>query len=115
MPRVSLLLPLLIMPGAALAAVDVLPATYQCERGIEIPAVYVNTDDASLVIVHVEGHLVTLDQEISASGARYGTGAAGYVWWNKGRNASLFWKAGEDATGEDETLLLGECEEVEQP
>lgn len=100
---------LILSPSLAAADTDVIEALYHCERGVDVPAAYVNADDASLAIIHVEGNQVVLWQEISADGARYGTGgASGYVWWSKGNGAFLYWKA---ATGAEEDLhpLLLEC------
>lgn len=76
---------------------------YACDRGVEVPATYVNGPDQSLAILHVEGSQITLVIEPAASGARYGwpSDGSGYVWWTKGDEATLYWK-----TPEGETPLL---------
>ncbi len=76
---------------------------YTCDRGVEVPATYVNGAEQSLAIIHVEGNQITLVNEPAASGARYGWLSDGstYVWWTKGDEATLYWK-----TPEGETALL---------
>jgi membrane-bound inhibitor of C-type lysozyme len=85
-----------LLPGAALAQ-DFSTATYTCDRGVEIPATYVNGPEQSLVVIHVEGRQITLLNEVAASGARYGwpSDGSGYVWWTKGEAATLYWKTPE--------------------
>lgn len=91
-----------ILPSVA-AAQDFTTLTYACDRGVEIPATYVNGPDQSLAVIHVEGRQITLVAEPAASGARYGWPSDGsnYVWWTKGDEATLYWK-----TPEGETPLL---------
>lgn len=93
---------LALLPTAA-AAQEFSTLTYSCDRGVEVPATYVNGPDQSLVVIHVEGRQITLVGEAAASGARYGwpSDGANYVWWTKGDEATLFWK-----TPEAETPLL---------
>jgi membrane-bound inhibitor of C-type lysozyme len=71
--------------------------TYTCDRGVEVPATYVNGPDQSLAVIHVEGRQITLLNESAASGARYGWPSDGssYVWWTKGDEATLYWKTPE--------------------
>lgn len=78
---------------------------YACARGVEVPATYINAPDVSLVVIHVEGRQITLYNEPAASGARYAwpSDGAGYVWWTKGAEATLFWKE----TGEETEILTG--------
>jgi membrane-bound inhibitor of C-type lysozyme len=92
----------LLLPQVALAQ-DFSTLRYQCDRGVEIPATYVNGPDQSLVVIHVEGNQITLVGEPAASGARYGWPSDGsnYVWWTRGDEATLSWK-----TPEGETPLL---------
>ena len=82
---------------------DFTTATYACDRGVAVPATYVNGPDQSLAVLHVDGRQITLVGEPAASGARYGwpSDGSGYVWWSKGDEATLFWK-----TPEAETPLL---------
>ena len=95
--RTALLLAL--MPTLA-AAQDFTTLRYACDRGVTVPATYVNGADQSLVVIHVDGSQITLVNEISASGARYGwpSDGSGYVWWTKGDEATLYWKTPEDET-----------------
>lgn len=95
--RTALLLAL--MPTLA-AAQDFTTLHYACDRGVTVPATYVNGADQSLVVIHVDGSQITLVNEISASGARYGwpSDGSGYVWWTKGDEATLYWKTPEDET-----------------
>lgn len=92
----------LLLPQVAVAQ-DFSTLRYQCDRGVEVPATYVNGPDQSLVVIHVEGSQITLVGEPAASGARYGWPSDGsnYVWWTKGDEATLYWK-----TPEGETPLL---------
>jgi membrane-bound inhibitor of C-type lysozyme len=59
---------------------------------------YVNAEGAeSVAVLNVEGGQITLIQEMSGSGARYGwpSGGSHYVWWSKGDAATLLWRDGE--------------------
>ncbi|PIE09948.1 MAG: lysozyme inhibitor [Rhodobacterales bacterium] len=77
--------------------------SYECERGARIDVMFINTDHGeSYAIAQIEGQLVAMTIEISASGARYVEDASGYVLWTKGDEASLF-------HGPDETPLYLEC------
>jgi len=90
------------VPGLA-AAQEFTTQRYTCDRGVEVPATYVNGADQSLAIIHVDGNQITLVNEPAESGARYGWPSDGsnYVWWTKGNDATLYWK-----TPEGETALL---------
>lgn len=90
------------------AETQVLTLRYQCDRGVEVPATYVNAADLSLAVIHVEGTQITLFSEPAASGARYGwpSDGASYVWWTKGPEATLYWKE----AGEEVAILTG-CQE----
>jgi membrane-bound inhibitor of C-type lysozyme len=85
-----------LLPAAA-AAQDFSTATYACDRGVEVPATYVNGGEHSLAVIHVEGRQITLVNEPAASGVRYGWPSDGstYVWWTKGDEAMLYWKSPE--------------------
>jgi membrane-bound inhibitor of C-type lysozyme len=87
-------------------------ARYACERGVEIPVVYVNGVEPAIAILSVEGALITLEVERSGSGARYGWPSDGshYVWWSEGDTAQLLWRDG--ATGE-ETVIYSDCKEMQ--
>ena len=99
--RAAILLALLL-PSVA-AAQEFTTQRYSCDRGVEVPATYVNGADQSLAVIHVDGQQITLINEPAASGARYGWPSDGsnYVWWTKGDEATLYWK-----TPEGETPLL---------
>jgi membrane-bound inhibitor of C-type lysozyme len=96
-------LALLALLPAAASAQEFTTQTYSCDRGVEIPATYVNGPDQSIVVIHVEGRQITLVSDPAASGARYGWPSDGsnYVWWTKGEEATLYWK-----TPDAETPLL---------
>ncbi len=87
---------LALFPGIA-SAQEFTTQRYTCDRGVEVPATYVNGPDQSLVILHVEGSQITLVGEPAASGARYGWPSDGsnYVWWTKSDEATLYWKTPE--------------------
>ncbi|MBI6628997.1 MliC family protein [Pontibaca salina] len=85
---------------ASVANAETISMTYICERGVEVPVIYVNPshgDDPALAILMAEGQLVRLKQEVSASGARYGWPADGssYEWWEHQGTAMLNWIDGE--------------------
>ena len=98
---------LIILPLPAQAELQMITARYLCERSVEVPVTYVNADDQSVVTLTVEGRQISLYQEEAASGARYGWPSDGsnYVWWTKGREATLYWK---NETGV-ETPILSAC------
>lgn len=82
------------------AMADTISATYLCERGVEVPMVYVNPsreEEPAIVVLMAEGRLIRLEQIISASGARYGWPADGsfYEWWEHQGTATLSWVDGE--------------------
>lgn len=100
----ALALMLLALPAAAQEG-QVQAQRYLCDRGVEVPATYVNAPGLSLAVIVVEGRQVTLHAEPAASGARYGwpSDAAGYVWWTKGPEATLSWRE----AGAERPLLEG--------
>lgn len=105
---IRLMVPALLAATPVAAETQVLTLRYLCDRGVTVPATYVNAADQSVAVIHVEGSQITLLNEVAASGARYGwpSDGASYVWWTKGPDASLYWKeAGE------ETLILS-CSEA---
>ena len=99
---------LLLLPLAAHAEQQLVTQRYTCERGVEVPVAYVTAGTASVVVLTVEGRQIALQQEVAASGTRYGWPSDGshYVWWSKGDTATLLWKDGETGT---ETPLLSDC------
>lgn len=93
-------LALCLSAAPALAETQVQNSRYLCDRDVEVPVVYVNADDVSIVVLHVEGSQILLYNEPAASGARYGWPSDGsnYVWWTKGDGATLYWRDGEAGT-----------------
>ena len=100
---------LALLPFPAQAELQMITARYLCERGVEVPVAYVNADGDGVVTLTVDGSQISLYQEPSASGARYGWPSDGsnYVWWSKGDAATLYWK---NQTGA-ETPLLSDCKQ----
>lgn len=98
-------LALLALATPALAETQVQNGRYTCDRDVVVPTVYVNADDMSLVVLHVDGSQILLYNEPAASGARYAwpSDGSGYVWWTKGDDATLYWK---DAEMGSETAIL---------
>lgn len=96
------------LTGGEVPDTALITATYICDRGVEVPATYLNTADRNFVVINVEGRQISLEVEVSASGARYGwpSDGAHYVWWNTGDEATLYWsEAGA------ETAVLEGCKE----
>lgn len=93
--------------GAASAA-ETISATYLCDRGAQLSAVYVNDITPPLAIMMLEGRQVVMTNTISASGAFYQQfpeGEAGYFWRTKGSEGNLVWRAADGT----ETPLLNDC------
>lgn len=85
---------MLLAATPALAETQVQSTRYACDRGVEVPATYVTADDLAIAVINVDGTQITLYQEEAASGVRYGwpSDGANYVWWTKGKDATLYWK-----------------------
>ncbi|GAB1363786.1 hypothetical protein MASR1M32_30220 [Rhodobacter sp.] len=100
MRRVALAVAALLAPAVAGAETTFQTLRYVCDRGVEVPATYVNADDLQVAVIEVEGSQVTLLSEMAASGARYGwpSDGADYVWWTKGPEAVLYWREGGTET-----------------
>lgn len=96
------------LPAVAQDGPPVVTTRYLCDRGVMVPATYVNDSETPLAVIHVDGTQITLFQEQAASGARYGwpSDGANYVWWTKGEEATLYWK--EAGT---ETPILENCKQ----
>ncbi len=62
-------------------------AHYDC-AGEAVEVEYINVEPDHLAIVPVEGRKRVFVLVMSGSGARYASGR--YVWWSKGREASLY-------------------------
>ncbi|WP_372802095.1 MliC family protein [Paracoccus seriniphilus] len=66
---------------------QVTAGTYTCGAGETIPVRYVNAGPNALAILPVDGEERIFVNVVSASGARYASGA--HVWWSKGDSAAL--------------------------
>lgn len=80
---------------------------YLCERGVGIPATYINpAEGEGLAVIVVEGKQVALRQGRSGSGVRYIAldEQDSYRWHTKGDRAVLSWLAA-DHTAEEQVLL----------
>jgi membrane-bound inhibitor of C-type lysozyme len=62
--------------------------SYECGAGHTVPVQYVNVGSNALAVLPVGGQTLVFVGVLSGSGARYASGP--YIWWNKGRQASLF-------------------------
>lgn len=93
---------------AALAVrAETISATYLCERGVDVPVIYINPsqgEDPVIEVLMAEGRLIQLEQIVPASGARYGRPSDGsfYEWWEHQGEATLNWVDSEN----DETLPI---------
>ena len=98
------------LPASAFAEMSVQNGRYTCDRGVEIPVVYVTDPENAVAILVVEGNQVLVYAEDAASGVRYGWPSDGsnYVWWTKGTDATLYWR---DAVAKTETALLENCKQ----
>lgn len=103
-----------LLAGMALSLMPTLAASeatnqrYTCERGVQVPVVYVNSGDMAIAVLLVEGNQILLYSEPVASGARYGWPSDGsnYVWLTKDTQAMLLWR---DGAAKTETTVLAEC------
>ena len=66
-------------------ATPVIRATYRCEGDKIITAGF--SDDGIVALDLSDGRSMTLEQTISASGARYANEGEAFVFWNKGTTA----------------------------
>ena len=100
----------LCLPSLAFAEMQVQNNRYTCERGVQVPVVYANSDDHAIAVLTVEGNQILLYSEPAASGARYGWPSDGsnYVWLTKGTEATLLW---HDGTTDTEATLLTSCQQ----
>lgn len=61
---------------------------YNCKPDSTMDVTYVNAASESLAIVPLEGEKRIFVSVLAGSGVRYVSGV--YVWWSKGRQASLY-------------------------
>ncbi len=100
---------MVLLAGTVQAEMQVQANRYICERGVEVPVVYINDDsDIGIAVIGVEGGMYNLQTEQAASGVRYGfpSGGSHYVWWTKGDTATLYWHDGTDGSDAE---ILGGC------
>lgn len=90
--KVAAVLGLAAMAGPCLAD-DFKTATYECERGARVLATFTTEG----VVLMVEGQQVALGQLRSGSGVRFGNTGTSYIWWIKGKSATLDWVAGDNS------------------
>jgi len=62
-------------------------ASFDCESGKKIQAVFATGAQSSVKLTLSDGREMVLPQVISASGARYANHDESFVFWNKGRTA----------------------------
>lgn len=62
-------------------------ATYSCARGDAFPVQYVEAGPNALAVLPIDGQERVFVNVVSGSGMRYVSGQ--YVWWSKGRTATL--------------------------
>lgn len=97
-----------LLPGLAQAEMQVQATRYACDRGVEVPVVYVNDPDQSLAVLQAEGRQILLYAETTGSAGRYAwpSDGSGYVWVVDATRALLAWR---DAAAGTETPLLTAC------
>lgn len=91
---------------------QVLQVHYQCERGVSVPATYLNTASGeAYAVLQVDGQQLLMRSVVSASGARYTSIDAKrghYTWDTKGSAGYLYWRA-LGAADESSVQVLSEC------
>jgi membrane-bound inhibitor of C-type lysozyme len=80
---------LLSLPGCSGATQDTVSASFTCDAGKTIQAVFTTGARPAVSLVLSDGRQLTLPQALSASGARYATADESAVFWNKGRTAFI--------------------------
>ncbi|WP_392337253.1 MliC family protein [Loktanella salsilacus] len=101
---------LCVSAGQSAQAAGTSTPRYICERGVEIPAVYINSEDGrapGIAVIYVEGRMINLQATAeAASGVRYD--GSGYVRWTHQGTAQLIWY---DAELGEEITLYAACVE----
>jgi membrane-bound inhibitor of C-type lysozyme len=82
---------LLSLSSGAAGAADPqsINATYACEGGKRIQAIFTTGSQPSVQLSLSDGRQMVLAQGMSASGARYANRDESFVFWNKGRTAFI--------------------------
>jgi membrane-bound inhibitor of C-type lysozyme len=99
---------LCLLPGMALAQMQVRNLRYLCDRDVVLPVVFVSDPDQSIAVLAVDSGQFLLYAEPAASGLRYGWPSDGshHVLLTKGAEATLLWR---DAATGTETPVLTAC------
>lgn len=109
MRKFMIAIALIAGPSAAFAELpDVISVIYECERGVSVPATYINAGAfESVAVLTVEGRQVAMRQFVSGSGAKYAAfdEQLGYRWWTKGDTAFLSYQAADDSAQEVDLLM----------
>ncbi len=95
---------------AAAEGMEVLSVNYQCDDGTRMPVLYINTAGGdSLAVAVIQGNLVPMQLQPSASGARYGrmNPRLSFELWVKGDQVTVSDTGKADAPAE----LLTTCTE----
>jgi membrane-bound inhibitor of C-type lysozyme len=93
MPRTPLLALIVLAACASPQAADpdtIGPVTFACNDGSEIMATFDNAPAPATVLLVRGGQEATIQQAMSASGARYV--GDDITFWNKGRDAAVEWQ-----------------------
>lgn len=88
---------------ASAEGLEVLPVNYQCDDGVRMPVLFINTADGeSLAVAVIQGNLVPMQIQLSASGARYGgmDPQLSFELWIKGDQATVSDTRKADAAAE---------------
>jgi membrane-bound inhibitor of C-type lysozyme len=72
---------------AAPPAEHSIAASFACEGGKKIQAVFATGAQPRVMLTLSDGREMELPQTLSASGARYASRDESFVFWNKGRTA----------------------------
>ncbi len=97
---------------ASAEGLELLSADYQCDDDSRMPVLFINAADGeSLAVAVIQGNLVPMKQQPSASGARYGAmnPRLSFQLWIKGDQATVSDTSKADAAAE----LLMTCTEEE--
>ncbi|MDF0604704.1 MliC family protein [Neisseriaceae bacterium TC5R-5] len=110
---VCLLLSLLITPVFAqslqlpqIQIKNVQTSSYRCDNGKKLVVKYLNAkNEQSFALLTIQGRPRLLTAVIAGSGVKYV--ADHYVWWTKGRTASLFYEGIDKPTD-----MSNNCEQI---
>lgn len=89
-------------PGVATSTVQTVQASYSCDDGKSIQAIYLNATTATTTgnmvqLTLSDGRQFTLAQTISADGARYSNGNPQFAQGQPGAETFVFWSKGNGA------------------